>query len=448
MRGLSSLRLRLLAVVLGGLALGLAVATLGFFMALRASLLDDATSVAQERAEARANLLAVEGGDLGAADRERLRRLDSDLTWVVSPSGAVTGPTHGDVLDDVRAVGMGAPARTAQRLRLASTPLVIDGRRRGAVVAAASMRPYDDTMHAAQAGAVALVALVVLGMAVAAWWLLRSALDPVARMTRDASSWSVADLDRRFGLGPPRDELTALAATLDDLLDRIAAGLRHERSFTSEISHELRTPLARITAQAELGRASSDGATAGAFDAILGSASRMDATLTALLAAGRAQGGADACAAPSALARVAREHQSDARERGVALSVAPAAGAGPRVAVATEVVERALSPLVSNALRHASSRVTLSARAVGQRVEFTVADDGDGLPDDEREAVFAPGARGRDARGPGSGLGLPLARRLARAAGGDVTAEGGPGGRFVVSLPAERAATRSGSDQT
>ena len=50
----------------------------------------------------------------------------------------------------------------------------------------------------------------------------------------------------------PDDEISELAATLDALLDRVAASLRHEQRFSAELSHELRTPLARIIAEAEL----------------------------------------------------------------------------------------------------------------------------------------------------------------------------------------------------
>src|SRR3954452_279421 len=86
----------------------------------------------------------------------------------------------------------------------------------------------------------------------AAWGLLRSALRSVSRMTRQAATWSERDLDRRFGLGEPHDELTQLASTLDGLLHRLAASLRHEQRFSAELSHELRTPLSRVIAETEL----------------------------------------------------------------------------------------------------------------------------------------------------------------------------------------------------
>ena len=71
-------------------------------------------------------------------------------------------------------------------------------------------------------------------------------------MTAEAEDWGAHDLDRRFGMGPPRDELTGLAATLDGLLARIAASRRHEQRFAAEVAHELRTPLAGIRGRAEL----------------------------------------------------------------------------------------------------------------------------------------------------------------------------------------------------
>ena len=78
-------------------------------------------------------------------------------------------------------------------------------------------------------------------------------------MTRQAAEWSEHDLERRFSQGPPRDEFTTLAATLDGLLDRVAASLRHEQMLTAELSHELRTPLTAISAEAQYALRHGDG---------------------------------------------------------------------------------------------------------------------------------------------------------------------------------------------
>jgi signal transduction histidine kinase len=98
-------------------------------------------------------------------------------------------------------------------------------------------------------------------------------------------------------------------------------------------------------------------------------------------------------------------------------------------------------PLISTAVRYGRSRVEVDVARDGETVAFRVKDDGPGLLPDEVESVFEPGMRGSAANvAPGAGLGLTLARRLARVAGGDVVAEtaggAGEGARFVVRLPA------------
>src|SRR5262249_24951134 len=136
--------------------------------------------------------------------------------------------------------------------RLYAAPVVSGGRRLGTVVAAVSLAPYEQTRRTALIPSLSLGAAVRLLLAVGVRWLLGSSLRPVSRMTRQAAVWSERDLDQRFELGPPHDELTGLAATLDRLLDRLAASLRREQRFSAELSHELRTPLARVLAETEL----------------------------------------------------------------------------------------------------------------------------------------------------------------------------------------------------
>jgi signal transduction histidine kinase len=92
-----------------------------------------------------------------------------------------------------------------------------------------------------------------------------------------------------------------------------------------------------------------------------------------------------------------------------------------------------LQPVLENACRYGRERARLRIVRDGSRVLFLVDDDGPGVPDEERETIFEPGVRGSAAVDGGAGLGLALARRLARAASGDVTTDGE---RFVVSLPA------------
>ena len=100
------------------------------------------------------------------------------------------------------------------------------------------------------------------------------------------------------------------------------------------------------------------------------------------------------------------------------------------------VVHRALVPLVENARRHARTGVRLVVSRADGTVRLAVRDDGDGLDPTIGDRAFDPGVRGSDEPHGGAGLGLPLARRLARSCGGDVVVGDGPGGCFVLELPA------------
>ena len=121
------------------------------------------------------------------------------------------------------------------------------------VVTVVSFAPYEHTKHIALITLLVLDAVILLVFVVCARLLVRRALSPVAWMTEHAKDWSEHDLDRRFALGKPHDELTALAATLDALLGRLGASLRHEQRFSAEVAHELRTPLTALRGEAELG---------------------------------------------------------------------------------------------------------------------------------------------------------------------------------------------------
>ncbi|MFG1706889.1 sensor histidine kinase [Nonomuraea sp. M3C6] len=107
--------------------------------------------------------------------------------------------------------------------------------------------------------------------------------------------------------------------------------------------------------------------------------------------------------------------------------------------VTSALLERIVSPLLDNALRYARSHVTVRAARQPDGVRIDVTDDGSGVPPSFAEQLFQPGRRADPTDGHGgAGLGLPLARRLARSAGGEVTynAEHTSGAGFVVILPA------------
>ncbi len=440
-----NVRGRLLLIVLVALAVALAASTYGFNVLFVRSTSQSANSLLRARANSELGLLRVEGGRLVAAETTDDALGDSQV-WIFGPAGAIERPSGRTPLDEAAHELATSHERfldvPGRDMRLYAAPVVIGGKRFGTLVTGTSLAPYEQAERRALLGslALALVMLALVGGAV--WWLLRAALRPVVRMTEQAAAWSDHDLDRRFNLGEPHDELTRLAANLDGLLDRIAASLRHERRFSAELSHELRTPLARVIAEAELAlrreRDASDYRSA--LEATLRSSQQVARIVEALVAAaqheaGAAPGTADAYA-------VAAEAVDGvgvlAGARAVALS-AEAPPAPLRLGVDGDLAERVLYPVVENACRYGQSWARVSVTRKGSTILYLVEDDGPGVGEQELETIFEPGVRGvagRDGSGSnGAGLGLALARRLARTASGDVAAEPAAGGRFLVSLP-------------
>ena len=225
------------------------------------------------------------------------------------------------------------------------------------------------------------------------------------------------------------------------MLGRLSAALRHEKQLTAELAHELRTPLAQIRAETELALARERPASDlhEALEGVLRYTDRMTSVVNTLMAAAESQadprtGTIDAHeAAEAAIAACA----DSASERSVSLTP-DAAGEPIEVDADPELTVALLVPLITNAIRYGHSNVRVSISRDGGQVAFRITDDGPGLESDELDSVFEPGVRGRAANGePGAGLGLALARRLARVAGGDVVAEDAvAGGTFVARLPA------------
>jgi signal transduction histidine kinase len=434
------MRRRLLGITALGALVLVVVLTGAFNLVLRDRLRADADGSLRARTAARLASLTVVDGRLSGEEAPDEGAGDA-RTWVYSGRRALERPPGPPELQREADALAGGPRRyatlPADDVRLLATPARQGGRRVGTVVVAISTAPYERTARTALIASAVLGVLVLVAILAGAWWAIGAALRPVARMTASAARWGEHDLERRFALGSPHDELTTLAATFDRLLDRLAGALRREQRLTAEISHELRTPLSRLLAEVELalrpGRAPDD--QRAALEAVRAHAREMGKTLDALLAAARARGDRDARGdAAAAAARAVAAAQPAAAAHGVALELRRPAGP-VTVAAEPELVERALAPLLDNACRYAKARVDVAVRRVDGTVELVVHDDGPGVAPAERERIFEAGVRGNDHPSGGAGLGLALARRLAAAGGGEVAYADAPGGTFVLRLP-------------
>jgi signal transduction histidine kinase len=445
MRRFHTLHGRLTALALVAVTIAVALVVVAFNLVLSSALRGDVDSRLRSQAAAAATTVEADGGSLAVRESPNDEAIDSQI-WVYDTRRTLLRPPAPATVQraaDALAGRSHAFADVASpEVRLYALALTEGGRRVGTVVAARSLAAYDRTTDYALVGTLVLAALVLAAVFAVTWLTIGRALRPVTEMTRSAADWSERDLDRRFGPAPRPDELGELARTFDALLDRLAAGLRHEQRLSAELSHELRTPLARIVAEIELlqRRERSTEDRSDAYEVVARSAEQMSRILETLMAAARAEsqperGRSDLV---DVLATVSEQWTEPFAERGLRLTV-HSGDAPQRVGVDAEVVERVIAPLLDNARRYARSDVTVDTLRAGGRVRIEVRDDGPGVAAEDAERVFEPGVRGGRLNGHGgAGLGLPLARRLARAAGGEVSAEPGVRGstKFVVELPA------------
>ena len=417
---------------------GLLVLIVAFNLILRSNLRSDIDSRLNDRAAAVSTTIALENGRLTVREGSTGDASLDTGVWVFQNSREVESPKGAAGLSGFArglAATRGQAFATANGSRLHSRPLLISGRRYGTVVVASSLATVERTEEIALIASVLLGLLILAAMIAVTWAAVGRALAPVAAMTLQADRWGEKDLDQRFGTSDRPAELQQLAATFDHLLDRISASLRHERLLSAELSHELRTPLAALTAQAEM-LAALPHDEAGQREAaaqLLRSAGRMEAIIETLMAAARAEAGT----APGVC------DLGDAVRRAVAQADGSAPvevlGSSPVTAgVQEELVERMVDPVLANAQRFAEREVTVEVGRSGSGATIDIRDDGPGIPEEDLERVFEPGLSLATRAGDhdGAGLGLALARRLARSVGGDLEALPGRGAHLRITLPA------------
>jgi signal transduction histidine kinase len=435
-----SLRGRLALAALMITAAWVVLLTVAFNLILADRLATQADQTLKTRAGAVAALVTLDtAGEVSVRTPADGSRIDPGV-WVYAGRDALRRPT--DAADLQRAAdsltnspaGFSSP-HDDPLTRLYALPVEIGGKRVATVVAAIDLDASIDARHVTLVGS-ALVAAILLALVyTTSRTVVARALRPVERMARQAADWSTHDLDHRFGPQNRPDELERLAVILDELLARQAAVVRSDQQLTAELSHELRTPLTVLTAELELlrSRPRSPAELDSAHASIAAGIARMSTLLETLLveARGRARAVPGRCAvAPALHSLAALPHP------GAPVRVDPEPGPGLTVGVDPDLLERILSPLLDNARRHARTAVRLTATQTPTAVLVTVSDDGPGVPPEDAESIFEPGFSATVSSADdhaGAGLGLPLARRLARGVGGEVRHDAGA--VFVVELP-------------
>ncbi|MEV1177111.1 ATP-binding protein [Nonomuraea sp. NPDC049784] len=277
--------------------------------------------------------------------------------------------------------------------------------------------------------AVVLVALMGWG----AWYGVGRVLAPVERIRSGLERISAQDLSRRIDVPGTRDEVAELAATVNDTLARLEDAAERNRRFVSDASHELRSPITGLMVRLEGGLANPDEAD---WRAALKDVQRLSDIVHDLLLMARLDAGAEAAKERIDLGRLVEE---EIVRRPCRLPLTMDVERGLFVRGNRLRLARVLTNLLSNADQYGDSRVWVSARGQADQVVVEVLDDGPGIPVEMRERVFERFTRLDQARvrdSGGTGLGLPIARDIARAHGGTLeVGDGGPHTRMVLRLP-------------
>jgi hypothetical protein len=280
------------------------------------------------------------------------------------------------------------------------------------------------------------------------WLVAGAALRPVERIRVEAEAISGSEPDRRLPVPRTRDELSALGASLNRMLDRYQAAVERERRFVDDASHELRTPLANLKAELELAlrRSRTEAELISALRSAGEETDRLTRLAEDLLVLARADGGRLPIRREEVdLGRLVREIVESFSGRVASLGVILEASVREHVTGTVDParVRQAVGNLIDNSLRHTPSggRVTVTVARGPAGITISVADSGEGFPPAFLPHAFEPFTRADAARSRsdgGAGLGLAIARAVAEAHGGTLEARNLPrsGAEVALRVPA------------
>jgi signal transduction histidine kinase len=340
----------------------------------------------------------------------------------------------GEIDDEVRfSNGSATIDGDTQEYRFATARVEVQGKGTLTVRAGASLSAEQSAVNTALTVMLIGFPLLLAVVAAVTWLVTRRALRPVEGIRGEMAAITASeDLARRVPVPDTHDEVARLARTTNETLAALETSVERQRRFVADASHELRSPIASLRTQLEVGAAHPelldvDGAVE---DTVRLQRLAADLLLLARLDAGE-RAAADARFDLAVLAREEAEGRAD---------VTVQAPEAVRVAGSRGQVGRLLTNLLDNARRHARSAVALSVRREGEWAVVGVADDGDGVPEGDRERIFERFVRLDDARSRddgGAGLGLAIARDVAVRHGGTLKVRDAPtgGALFELRLP-------------
>ena len=351
-------------------------------------------------------------------------RLDADPEWV-----ARWGPlTEGD---------RGEISTEAGPVQYLAVPLVYEGATRGVFVIANFTQGERDEIESAVRVEAAVSALVLSVVILIAWFVAGRLLRPVKQLTEAAETISDSDLTRRIPVEGD-DEISRLARTFNEMLDRLEESFTAQRRFIDDAGHELRTPITIVRGHLDLlGEHPEERQETLAL--VSDELSRMARIVDDLLLLAKAEQPDFIRIEPVELADLTTELLVKGRTLGPRAWRLDACAEGI-VEADPQRITQAMLNLARNAVEHTvpGAEIGLGSAWADGGVRLWVRDTGAGIDLAEQERIFDRFARGRSRRrSDGAGLGLAIVRTIATAHGGQVELESTPGrgATFTIVLP-------------
>ncbi|HEX4813737.1 MAG TPA: HAMP domain-containing sensor histidine kinase [Nonomuraea sp.] len=292
-------------------------------------------------------------------------------------------------------------------------------------------------------GLLAFLIGVSAGLVALTWFgvsrVVARTLAPVHTITEHLAEITAGDGGMRVPVPEDAEEIKTLAETGNRTLSRLEEALEQQRKFASDASHDLRSPITAMRAELEealLAPDETDWRATG--DRLIASLDRLQNVVSDLLTLARLDAQEPGRSEPVDLAELVAAESGRPRSKSLGTSLR----SGVVVTADRGRLARLLNNLLDNAERHAESTITVTVRRDGEAAVLEVLDDGAGIAPEDRDVVFRrfarlDAARNRDAGG--TGLGLPIAREIAKAYGGTLTIEDSDtGARFVLRMPARK----------
>ncbi len=287
--------------------------------------------------------------------------------------------------------------------------------------------------------------LIVLATGIG-WFMARQAVSGVEAVTRTAKKISGSSLEERVPVKTRGDEIDQLAVTFNQMLDRIQTLLKEMKEMSDNIAHDLKSPITRIRGAAEV--TLTTGRSVDEFEGMAASTieecDRLLDMINTMLLISRTEAGVDRPPMReidvSGVVREACElFEPGAEDKGIILSCRAQDNIGMNGDI--RMLQRMLSNLLDNAIKYTPSGgrvdVDLSESSAG-RAAISVKDTGMGISPEDLPHIFERFYRSDQSRTKsGMGLGLSLARAIARAHNGDITVISSPGqgSTFTVTIP-------------